>query len=76
MFDYFVYKVKNNVSNESNWLWDDNKIHNTINPHAINFHGKRVLEYLKGDYFLINLSYDKDSRFRIIHKFSTQGFDI
>ncbi len=75
-FDYIFNRVKNNISNEANWLWDDNQIDKTINSKAVVFGGKRVLDRLEGDYFLINLTYDSDSRFKIIHKFSTQGYSV
>jgi hypothetical protein len=75
-FDYLFNRVKDNVSNEPNWLWDENKIDKTINPKAVSFHGKKLLDYLTGDYFLIKLGYDKDSRFNLIHKWSTQDYNV
>lgn len=75
-FDYIFNRVKSNVNNESNWLWDDNEINKTINPKAVTFGGKRVLDSLMGDYFLINLTYDSDSRFKILHKFSMQRYNV
>ncbi len=73
-YDYFYNRVKNNVSNEPNWIWDDNQIVKTVNPRAVSFVGKRVLDRLEGDYFLVNLKYDKDSRFKLIHKWGTQDY--
>lgn len=75
-FDYIFNRVKNNISNEANWLWDDNQIEKTINSKAVTFGGKRVLDGLTGDYFLINLTYDSDSRFKIIHKVSIQNYNV
>lgn len=73
-YDYIFNRVKDNVSNEPNFMWDDNQINKTINSKAVSFSGKRVLDTMKGDYFLINLTYNKDSRFKLIHKFSTQNY--
>jgi hypothetical protein len=75
-FNYIYNRVKSNVNNEPNWLWDINQIKKVTNDRAISFKGKRVLDYLSGDYFLINLTYNTDSRFKIIYKFSTQDFSI
>lgn len=75
-FDYIFNRVNSNNKNEPNWLWDDNQINKTINQKAVSFKGKKVLEYLTGDYFIIGLNYNKSSQYQILHKFSTQNYDI
>lgn len=75
-FDYIYNRVKSNVNNEPNWFWDINQIKKEINSKAVSFKGKKVLDYMKGDYFLISLSYNKDSRYKLSHKFSTQDYNI
>lgn len=75
-YDYIFNRVKNNVSNEPNFMWDDNQIYKTVNPKAVSFHGKRVLDNISGDYFLIDLIYNKDSRYKLIHKWGTQNYSV
>lgn len=69
-FDYIFNRVKSNLTNQPNWFWDINQINKTINPHAVGFGGKRVLQQLYGDYFINKLEYDKDSRYQLIFKWS------
>jgi hypothetical protein len=47
-------------------------IHSTINPKAVNFNQKKILERLKGETFTISLTNDKESRFNILLKNSIQ----
>lgn len=75
-FDYIFNRTKSNLNNEPNWYWDVNQIKKEINPRAVSFKGKRLLESMRGDYFLINLKYNKDSRYKLIHKLSTQDYNI
>ena len=51
--------------NSNMFLKDENNIFKEVNPRAVKFGGKRVLERLKGDSFLVNLTNDKESRFNI-----------
>ena len=53
---------------QSNFNVDKNNIFKTINTNAVKFTGKSVLERMKGDYFLVNLSGMMDSRFGLILK--------
>ena len=67
-FDYIFNRVKNSTVNQPNWIWDKNQIDKIINPHAVVFGGKRVLQHLYGDYFINRLRYDKDSRYNLVFK--------
>lgn len=69
-YDYIFNRVKSTLTNEPNWMWDRNQIDKNVNPHAVGFGGKRVLQQLYGDYFINKLEYDKDSRYRLIFKWS------
>lgn len=64
-FNYFFNRVINQENNVPTWLWDSSMVEKTINPKAVSFTGKRVLERLRGDYFYTRLTNDKESRYQI-----------
>ena len=45
-----------------------NRINKTLNPLAVNFKGKPLLEKLRGENFLIRLINDNESRYNILLK--------
>lgn len=55
IFNYFYNRVKNEENNVEIWHNDRNRINKIINPHAVSFKGKKTLERLRGDYFLVRL---------------------
>lgn len=67
-FNYFYNRVKNQNNNVPQFIWDNVMINKAVNPQAVSFGGKRVLERLRGDYFLLRLTYNTDSRYQIIFK--------
>lgn len=69
--NYLYNRVNREDSNQPIWNWDINKINKKLNTKAFKFKGKRVLERMKGDYFLVKLGYDLDSRFEISFKWAT-----
>jgi len=69
--NYFYNRVVNQDSNTPNLLWDENKIFKNLNFNNIKFTGKRVLERLTGESFTVGLTNDKESRFNIILKSTT-----
>ena len=75
-YNYFYNRVKNSKNNIPFILKDDNQIDLAVNSEAISFGGKRLLERLNGDYFLNRLTYEKDSRFKMIFKFATNTSEI
>lgn len=75
-FDYFFNRVKSNVTNQPFILNDDNQIEKEVNPQAVSFKGKRLLDRLEGDWNLVRLKYDKDSRYHLNFKFSLNEQNI
>lgn len=68
-FNYFYNRVINQQQNIPNWLWDINMVNKTINPKAVTFKGIRpILERLIGEYHIVRLINDKESRFEITLK--------
>lgn len=70
-YNYFYNRVKNNISNTPFILRDDNQIEIFNNPSIVSFKGRPLLERLVGNWFLNRLTYDKDSRYSLIFKFTT-----
>lgn len=70
-YNYFYNRVKNNISNTPFILRDDNQIEIFNNPSIVSFKGRPLLERLAGNWFLNRLTYDKDSRYSLIFKFTT-----
>lgn len=66
--NYFYNRLLQQSNNIPQFNIDKNNIFKTINTNAVKFSGKSVLERLKGDYFLVNLSGMMDSRYNIIFK--------
>jgi len=67
--NYFYNRVNNQNRNIPNWIWDKNMINKLINSNAVNFKNtKGTLERLKGEWFLVRLTNDQESRFEIILK--------
>ena len=66
--NYFFNRVVNQDNNVPIFMRDENNIFKTINSKAVKFGGKKVLERMKGDTFLVNLSNTKESRFNLIFK--------
>ena len=75
-FDYFFNRVKSNVTNQPFILNDENQIEKEVNPQAVSFKGKRLLDRLKGDWNLVRLKYDKDSRYHLNFKFTLNEQNI
>ena len=66
--NYFYNRVKNQDNNVQQWLWDKNMLNKELNPQAISFRGKNLLERLRGEYFIVRLINDTNSNFQIIFK--------
>lgn len=74
--NYFFNRTINSDNNIPMFLRDKNNIFKDINPRAISFKGKRTLERLRGDSFLVTLTNDTESRFSIILKNSINSETI
>lgn len=66
--NYFYNRNINDRNNIPMFLTDENNIFKTINTNAVKFGGKKVMERMKGEWFLINLSGCDDSRYNLILK--------
>jgi hypothetical protein len=75
-FDYVFNRVKSNVTNQPFILNDENQIEKEVNPQAVSFKGKRLLDRMTGDYNLVRLKYDKDSRYHLNFKFTLNEQNI
>ena len=64
-FNYFYNRVADQNNNVPIWLWDDSMVNKEVNSKSVTFKGKRILERLRGDYFYVRLTNDKESRFQI-----------
>lgn len=75
--NYFFNRVSNQNNNIPLWKIDENNIFKTVNPNAISFFGKRILERMQGsDEYMVTLTNDKESRFNIILKNSINNETI
>ena len=75
-YNYFYNRVKNNTSNTPFLLRDDNQIELFTNPSIVSFKGKPMLERITGNWFLNRITYDKDSRYSLIFKFTSSQSEI
>ena len=66
-FNYFFNQVKNELNNVPIWNYDVNAIDKVINEKAISYN-RRMQDRLRGDWFFVRLSQDKESRFKNIFK--------
>ena len=64
--NYFYNRVRNEENHLPIWNWDDNEINKQLNPSMVSFDykGKRVLERLRGDWFIVRLIQDNTSQFK------------
>ena len=69
-FNYFFNRVVNEERHMPIWINDSMNIDKTINPDMVSMKGKRVLERLRGEWFLVRLTQDKSSQFKQVFKWS------
>lgn len=62
-------RAKSNRNNIPLFLYDENQIDKSVNPNAVSFFGKPVLEQLSSDNFLVRLTQDKTSQYDLELKF-------
>lgn len=70
--NYFYNRVKNQDNNIPIFLWDKNRIERQINPQAVSFFGKKQLERLRGETFIVRLINDNNTDYQITLKNSIQ----
>lgn len=68
--NYFFNRVRNDMNNVPIWKADQNDILKNINPDALIFDSSLWNDRLRGDYFLMRLQRDSDSRYRLLFGFS------
>ena len=66
--NYFYNRVKKTENHLPVWNWDENEIINQLNPNAISFDSKKILERMRGDYFIVTLIQDHSSQFKSYFK--------
>jgi len=64
-FNYFYNRVADEFSGIPLFVADENGVDKEINEEVIAFTGKKVLERLRGDSFLVNLSTDETEHKKI-----------
>jgi len=74
--NYLYNRVLYEGNNQPILHWDTNQIHKTFNDKIVKFKGKRVLEPMRGEYFLVYLGYDLDSRYVMEFKWATNKEDL
>lgn len=74
--NYFYNRLVNQNNNISQFHIDKNNIFKAINTNAVKFSGKKVLERLKGEWFIVHLEGMMDSRYNIILKNSVNSETI
>lgn len=67
-FNYFYNRVKNNQSGLPILIKDDNQIDKIVNSDIVGFKGKRILERLRGNVFLVNFK-SKETQHKKILKY-------
>ena len=68
--NYFFNRTRNQELNTPILLWNENETGFDLNPTAISFSGKKVLERIRGEWFKIKLVQDKSSLFKQIFKWA------
>lgn len=74
--NYFYNRILNQSNNIPQFDVDVNNIFKTINTNAVKFSGKKVLERLRGEWFIVHLEGMVDSRFNLILKNSINEENI
>jgi hypothetical protein len=62
--NYFYNRVKKEEAHLPIWNWDNNEIDKQLNPKTISFNSKRILERMRGDWFIVRLTQDNTSQFK------------
>ena len=67
--NYFYNRVRKEENHVPIWNSDENEINKTLDSRVISFNSKRVLERLRGDWFIVRMIQDSESRFKQYFKF-------
>lgn len=74
--NYFYNRVKNDTNNIPMFIKDENDINKTVNPKVVGFHGKKSLERFRGDWAILHLEFDQDSRYNLMYKMSISNEQV
>ena len=66
--NYFFNRMINQDNNVPMFKRDENNIFKYIDPRSVKFGNKKILERMRGEIFIVNLSNTKDSQFNIMIK--------
>lgn len=75
-FNNIYNRTLNQDGTQTAWVWDENQIHKTINHELVHFGGKKILSYLRGNYFIVRLTYDKSTEHNMIFRWATNQEEI
>lgn len=67
-YNSFFSRVRNEYNGQSLWLHDINGLKYSLNSQAFNYIQRGLVDRIRGDWFLIRLEYQRDSRFKTIFK--------
>src|SRR5690606_13898969 len=74
-FNWTFNNIYNRALNQDGvstaWISDENQIHKSINNELVRFGGKKILSYLRGDYFIVRLTQDESTQHSILFKWAT-----
>lgn len=65
-FNSFYNRILKDDSRIPHLLRDENNIFKTVNPRIVKFGGKKVLERMRGNGFIVNLSNTQSSQFQVL----------
>ena len=75
-FNYIYNRTKSEDSNQPLWNWDCNQIEKTVNDKAVSFYGKKVLEYMRGNWFLVRLEQNATSQYDLTLNWATNKNEL
>ena len=75
-FNNIYNRTLNEEGQSQAWINDENQIDKTINKDLVQFGGKKILSYLRGDYFIVRLSQTKSTQHDITFKWATNQEEI
>ena len=62
--NYFYNRVRKEDYHVPIWNWDENEIQKTLSSKAMSFNSKKILERMRGDWFVVQLTQDSTSQFK------------
>lgn len=74
--NYIFNRILYEGNNQPIMNWDNQQITKTFNDKIVKFKGKKVLEPMRGEFFLVYLGYDLDSRYVMEFKWATNKEDL